>query len=144
MQVVPLQDMQKKTAILFRAFLLLTVFFLNTVIGFACALQSGLLEEHSHQQHHHHDMHHTQGMQHDHKKQTHRCCGDAMVKFALVDKSQTHQEDMVQLPVFALLYPLISLNLISEGGYNPGHRYTVLRQYPPPADICIAIQSFRI
>jgi len=130
--------MSQKTAISLKAILLLVVFFLNTAIGFACALQSGLLTTH------HHDMQHMHVKHHDHRQQSHRCCGDGMVKFALVDKSKLYQDDTAQLQVFALLYPVLSLNILSERHLFAGHRYLVLQQYPPPVDICVSVCSLRI
>jgi len=130
--------MSQKTAISLKAVFLLIVFFLNTAIGFACAVQSGLLTTH------HHDMHQMHVKHHNHKEQTHRCCGDGMVKFALVDKSKSYQDDSLQSPVFALLFPVLNLNILPEGHLFAGHRYTALRQYPPPVDIYVSVRSFRI
>lgn len=130
--------MNKKTIISLRACFLLVVFFLNTAIGFACAIQSDLWSGG------HHDMHDMHAMHHEQQKPPHQCCGDGMIKFEQLDKSKAQQDESVQLPVLVYLYPVIHLSGLSQGYRNPLNKYVALRQNPPPTDIRVSIQSFQI
>ncbi|MCF6407057.1 hypothetical protein L3C95_29440 [Chitinophaga filiformis] len=130
--------MNKKTIISLRAVFLLFVFFLNTGIGFACAVQSDLWSDG------HHDMHDTHAMHHEHKKAPHKCCGDDMVKFEQLDKSQSQLDESAPLPLQACLYPVLYLPAIYQGYYGIRHKYIVPQQNPPPVDIRVSIQSFQI
>ncbi|SHN45987.1 hypothetical protein [Chitinophaga sp. CF418] len=127
--------MNKKTIISLRALFLLFVFFLNTGIGFACAVQRDLWSDG------HHDMH---GMHHEHKKAPHKCCGDGMVKFEQLDKSKSQLDESVQLSLQVCLYPVLYLPGFCQDDYGVQHKYVVPQQHPPPVDIRVSIQSFQI
>jgi hypothetical protein len=130
--------MNKKTIISLRACFLLVVFFLNTAIGFACAIQSDLWSDGHSAMHDMHVMHHEQ------QKPPHQCCGDGMIKFEQLDKSKAQQDESVEQPVLVYLYPVIHLSGLSQGYRNPLNKYVALRQNPPPPDIRVSIQSFQI
>ncbi|PWV48841.1 hypothetical protein [Chitinophaga sp. S165] len=130
--------MKKKTIISLRALFLLLVFFLNTGVGFACAIQSDLW---SNEHRHMHDMH---AMHHEHQKAPHECCGDGMVKFEQLDKSNVQQDEVVQLPALVYIYPVIYLSGPSQAYLNTLRRYVTPPQDPPPTDIRVSIQSFQI
>ena len=139
--------MKSKKTISLRALFLLLVFLMNTAVGFACALESGLLTDGHHDMHQMHDMHNMHGkhqMSHAPKKSTHRCCGDGMIRFELLDKTQSHHDDIKWLPLQALLFPVKWLPVPPVSWSATTHRYVLLRQHPPPDDIRIAIQSFQI
>jgi hypothetical protein len=130
--------MDKKTTISLRALFLLIVFFLNTSIGFACAVGTGLWSDHRH------DMQDMHAMHHDEKQPVSHCCGDGMVKFELLDKSKAQQDQMAYFPVQALLYPVLQLTGLSEWHRSNPHQSIALKQNPPPVDIRVSIQSFQI
>jgi hypothetical protein len=130
--------MKKKTIISLRALFLLLVFLLNTVVGFACAIQSDLWSDG------HHDMHDMHAMHHEHQKAPHQCCGDGMIKFEKLDKSNTQLDESVQLPVLVYLFPVIYLSGPSLGYLNTLRKYAARQQDPPPVDIRVSIQSFQI
>lgn len=138
MPAVSLCYMNKKTIISLRACFLLVVFFLNTAIGFACAIQSDLWSDG------HHDTHNMHVMHHEPQKPPHQCCGDGMIKFEQLDKSKSQQDESVQLPVQVYLYPVIYLSGLSQGYHNTLNKYIAPRQNPPPVDIRVSIQSFQI
>ncbi len=130
--------MKKKTIISLRALFLLLVFFLNTGVGFACAIQSDLWSDG------HHDMHDMHAMHHQHQKAPHQCCGDGMIRFEQLDKSNLQQDEVVQLPVLVYLYPVIYLSGPSQAYLNTLRRYVIPPQDPPSTDIRVSIQSFQI
>jgi hypothetical protein len=132
--------MKNKTIISLRALFLLLVFFLNTGVGFACAIQSDLWSAGHHDMSDMHAVHHGQ----DHQKAPHQCCGDGMVKFEQLDKSNAQPDESLQLPVLVYLYPVIYLSIPSQGYLNMLRRYVSPRQDPPSVDIRVSIQSFQI
>jgi hypothetical protein len=132
--------MKNKTIISLRALFLLLVFFLNTGVGFACAIQSDLWSDGHHDMHDMHAMHHEQ----EHQKAPHQCCGDGMIKFEQLDKSNAQPDDIVQLPVLVYLYPVIYLSNPSQAYLNTLRRYITQQHVPPPVDIRVSIQSFQI
>lgn len=133
--------MKSKMSISFRALFLLIVFLLNTAIGFACALTSGLLITPAHHSHDKHASHHGH---HAPVKPSHHCCGDDMVSFALLDKTKSWNDDHTWIPLPVTLLPVKWLTVPSASWSAISHRYVILHQYPPPKDIRIAIQSFLI
>ncbi|WP_143087666.1 hypothetical protein [Chitinophaga sp. YR627] len=139
--------MKSRTTISFRALLLLIVFLMNTAVGFACALESGLWTERHHDTHQMHDMHDMHGkhqMDHAPKKSSHRCCGDGMIRFELLDKTQSHHDEIKWLPLQAVLFPVRWLSVPPVSWSAAPHRYVILHQHPPPIDIRVSIQSFQI
>jgi hypothetical protein len=138
--------MHKKTIIQLRAIFLLIVFFLNTGIGFACAVHSGLWkgkEQHMHRMDGTHTTHHPAAPQ-EKSPASHHCCGDGMIKFEQLDKSMDHQPDSVLMPFCLLQHPVFYIAALQHGYRTIPHEYVVLRQHPPPEDIRVSIQSFQI
>lgn len=88
-----------------------------------------------------HDMH---AMHHEHKKASHKCCGDAMVKFEQLDKSKSQLDESVHLPLQTCLYPVLYLPGIHQGYHSVQPGYILPQQNPPPVDIRVSIQSFQI
>jgi len=156
----------------FRAALLLAVFGLNTVVGFACAIgvDMGFNSKHHHEEestdavvHIHSDgkkhIHHGKKNTHGHNKshqhnqdKTHNdskdgkdnCCNDQVLKFEQTDKSIPHSLSIVH-PLFliACLDVFYNVNLPSPGLVKDIKQF-VRNYHPPIADIRIAIRSFQI
>jgi hypothetical protein len=155
-----------------KAFCLLSVFSLNTVVGFACSvgLDMGFNSKHHHDEesteavvHVHSDgkkhIHyekkntheHNNPHQHDQDKTHHNsneekdnCCNDQVLKFEQADKSIPHSLNIVH-PLFliAFLDVFYNVNLPSPGLVKDIKQF-VRNYHPPIADIRIAIRSFQI
>jgi hypothetical protein len=101
---------------------LLVVFFLNTMVGMACALAP-------------------HGCCHKHVVvEEHHCCNDSVLKFQQLDKSLEQYFNTV-LPFPAVLVTFPSLQMTCRSVPLP---YRIVKQEPPPKDIRVSIQSFQI
>lgn len=140
-----------------KALLLLTVFSLSTIAGFACSIgvNMGYNKDHhgsTPSQHEHnasqkadhphesHDAdHHTDSSETD-------CCADGVIQISQTDKRTTTIETSLQPPVFLLTYLsfiqycLPSVNTDDE---VKNYKYLQRKRFSFP-DICIAVQSFLI
>lgn len=154
--------MKGNTSIQLKAALLLIVFSLNTVIGFACSMgvDMGFNATHHHdgeakettvyvhadgKTHRHHDKapkHH-----HDAKKDSEKggCCTDGVVKFQNLDKNLTaNNNTAINAPVFAaILNSFFCLDIFTPEQV-PAQKHIAQLFHPPPPDIRILIQSFQI
>ncbi|SHN36157.1 hypothetical protein [Chitinophaga sp. CF418] len=151
--------MKRNTSIQrFKAALLLTVFLLNTVVGFACAvgLDMGFNPTHHHEHnetggaqtkgsHHqadvnHHHHHHPQ------KKEKDNCCNDNVIKVIQTDKSRSPALDFSINPAFFIVFvsTFYNVDLWASSRAKVNSRYFVRSYHPPIPDIRIAIQSFQI
>lgn len=112
--------MSGKTIISFKAFFLLTVFFLNTIVGMACALTPhGCCK----------------------KYHNRNCCNDSVQKFQQLDKSPEQYFEMTALePALIIHHYFITPSPVSIFPL----RYNVTRQNLPVHDIRVAIRSFQI
>ncbi|HWJ92396.1 MAG TPA: hypothetical protein VNR87_14870 [Flavisolibacter sp.] len=145
-----------------RAIVLLTVFSLNTVAGFACSVGIDLGYN---TRHHEHANHSLKGShKHDRHKHTHAhtepvnivahlsmpqddCCSSQVNDFALMDKSVVSNNLLLQAPVF-----LLATNFRNALFENAGTDVTVNSRFRfvrrscslDDTDIRIAIQSFQI
>lgn len=151
--------MTTKITIKLKAALLLTVFSLNTAIGFACSagLDMGFNSKH------HHDeeigvsnSHNQDGTRHQHDEATNihkksktakdHCCNDEVIKFSQVDKAIPQSSDSWVNPSF--FSPFISsfyeTDVIFTSKVINNGRYFLRSYHPPITDIRIAIQSFQI
>ena len=154
--------MKRKSGIPRKAFFLLIVFLLNTVVGFACSVGLGMAAVTAH----HHDVresgvhHHEKGHEHhdhqavngpDHhsskeKKTTEDCCTDQVQK---IEKTDKLSPPVSAFSVYQPLYTLISPNYIHletslSSLYLLRPKYEVRDDHPPIPDIRIALQSFQI
>jgi hypothetical protein len=105
-----------------KAYFLLVVFFLNTLVGMACALTP-------------------RDCCHKHEAiASKHCCNDAVLKFQQLDKSlEQHFNTVMNTPVVFITLP--SLQVV----YNSYPlQYRIIRQEIPPDDIRVSIQSFQI
>ena len=159
--------MIKKTCIQLKAALLLIVFSMNTVIGFACAIGIDMGYNNSHHEaevievkvhvhadgknHHHKNeqkkSHHDEAAANHHDKKDGSkkddCCTGEVLEFNQMDKSQAAKIG-IDIPVF---YTIINVYFginIFETVQLPTQKYTARHFHPPPPDICIAIQRFQI
>ena len=151
--------MIKKTCIQLKAALLLIVFSMNTVIGFACAIGIDMGYNNSHHEaeatevavhvhadgkKHHHDKKPVAN-HHDKKDASKKddCCTNEIMKFQQSDKNMTAKTG-INMPVFvAILTTFFGIdNFKSVQSSSP--KYIASYFHPPPPDIRIAIQSFQI
>ncbi len=148
--------MNRKKSIQFKAAILLIVFSLNTVIGFACAVGLDMgFNSHHHEEsaievteNHHHDKshHHDEADIHHHQTNNNKdnCCNDGVMKFQQVDKNIATSFSLVN-PLFftSFLISYYNIDILSSNNRISEIKYFV-RSHPPIPDIRIAIQSFQI
>jgi len=140
----------------FKAAILLTVFLLNTVVGFACAvgLNMGFNSTHHHGHgkteateikgsHHHADVDHHH---HHQKKDKDNCCNDNVIKLVETDKSLSAVPHFSINPAFSVIFvsTFYNIDLLTSSRAKVNSRYFVRSYHPPIPDIRIAIQSFQI
>ncbi|MCD0488079.1 hypothetical protein LPB86_07550 [Pedobacter sp. MC2016-14] len=142
-----------------KVMLLLIVFLLNTVVGFACAIgiDMGFNSAHLEQESEGHGHHHSQTERYAHNSHQHvqhpkqdankdNCCKDEAAKLTKSDKLNNPVVDLSQISLpFMLLvgnvYPQIAeLRLPS----NVSNAYFSRHCRSPIRDVRIAIQSFQI
>jgi len=140
----------------FKAILLLTVFLLNTVVGFACAVGLDMSFNSTH--HHEHEetevietkgSHHHAGVNHHHhhqKKEKDNCCNDNVIKLVQTDKSLSPVQDFNITPAFFIVFvsTFYNIDILASFRAKANSRYLVRSYHPPIPDIRIAIQSFQI
>jgi hypothetical protein len=154
-----------------KAVFLLTVFALNTVIGFACAIGVNMVfnsnhhhgeaeetgavahvhadgkrhihqeEAENHKPHHHHN----DVANHKHSNSEGGCCNDKVIKFGQLDKA-TSQNLAYVSPVFFTAFVSVFYNtgILYLSRAAPSLEYFARGHHPPIPDIRIAIQSFQI
>jgi hypothetical protein len=157
--------MKKIKSIQLKAAILLIVFSLNTIIGFACSvgLDMGFNSHHHEEEvteaavHMHSDgkkhLHHNEARDHhsDKVKAHHEksdkdnCCNDEVTKIAQQDKAIAPSISIIS-PVFftALISTFYNEDALLSNGADSHIRYLVRRHHPPIPDIRLAIQSFQI
>lgn len=155
--------MKRNTSIKLKAAFLLTVFALNTVVGFACAIG---IDMGFNSQHHHDDdeatevsVHlHADGKKHEHHNEPNKhhhdeknsskkddCCNDKVTKFEQLDKSVAHSLNIIH-PIFftSFLSAFYNVHLLHPSDVIIDNKHFVRSYHPPIPDIRIAIQSFQI
>jgi hypothetical protein len=164
--------MKKNISIQFKAALLLAVFGLNTVVGFACAIgiDMGFNSKHHHDEesteavvHIHADgkkhIHQEKKNTHEHSKPHHHyqdkndnksneekdnCCNDQVLKFEQTEKSVPHSLNIIH-PLFLIAFFDVFYNVtLPYFDIVKDIKQFVRNYHPPIADIRIAIQSFQI
>lgn len=133
--------MKIKSSILFKVALLIMVFLLNTVVGFACSLGTDMsfnTEHHEHGQ--------AKSDHHTSKQAKDNCCKDEVAKILKSDQQTKpivyyNFQSLTFLisPVFYYADPVV--NFIPD---NSSGKYFAHHCRPPISDIRIAIQSFQI
>ncbi len=156
--------MKQNISIQIKAALLLIVFSMNTVIGFACAvgIDMGFNSTHHHEDetteaalHVHADgkkhNHHNEAGGHQHKADAHKscdgkdnCCDDQVTKFSQLDKSVP--QSLAVNPIFftAFISSFYSIDILAASQVTKSTKYFVRGHHPPIPDILIAIQRFQI
>lgn len=153
--------MIKNLSIQLKAALLLIVFSMYTVIGFACAvgIDMGFNTKHHDEEtketpvhvhaegkkHQHHDeatKHH-----HDSKEDSEKggCCNDGIMKFQSLDKSLNQNSNIsINVPAFITMHSSFFGTDIFKQPQAFEPKYIVRFLHPPPPDIRILIKSFQI
>ena len=159
--------MNRTISIKIKATLLITVFSLNTVMGFACSMgidmgynKSHHSEEatevsvhvHADAKKHHHENerkkshHHESAVNHHDKKEGSKkddCCTHEIIKFQQLDKNLAAKIG-INMPVFVSIstafFGIDNFKFVQSS--SP--KYIASYFHPPPTDIRIAIQSFQI
>ena len=148
-----------------KAALLLIVFSLNTVIGFACAvgIDMGYNSKHHHDDdeateiavHVHADSkkhnHYNVEDNYHHKADAHKscddkdnCCHDKVTKFSQLDKAIP--QSLSDNPIFftAFISSFYNIDIFVASQNTKSTKYFVRGHHPPIPDILIAIQRFQI
>lgn len=152
--------MKSTRSIQLKAALLLVVFAMNTIVGFACSMgvDMGFNRSHHALEAAKGSVHiHKDGKKHLHKPVTgkHRheskkkaskaddCCKEKVVKLQTADKNFQYTKTGVTTPVviIAKAYADFAVLAIARPAME---EYTACHFHPPPRDIRIAIQSFQI
>lgn len=154
--------MNKNISIQLKAALLLIVFSLNTVIGFACAMGVDMgFNTHHHEQeetiktttHDHadgtlHKHHHEAVKQHHNAKEDSKkddCCNDKVIKFQNVDKNVAAKTIVTPPAEFvAIITTYIGIDLHHFAKVSSLQKDLITLFYPPPQEILISIQKFQI
>ena len=155
--------MKKIKSIQLKSAFLLTVFSLNTIIGFACAVGLDMgFNSHHHQQkvsevqvhqdgkHHHNNKakeHHDESVKdNQHANDKDNCCNGGVIKFQQVDKNVAASFGLINPVVFSsFLASFYDNNILSSNNRISTINDFVRRHHRPPIpDIRIAIQSFQI
>lgn len=159
--------MKGNTYIQFKAALLLIVFSMNTVIGFACAMGADMGYNNSHHEAEATEVAvhvHADGKKHHHEnepKKSHNdepaanhhdkkdgskkddCCTNEVMQFQQLDKNLAAKVSM-NMPVFiAIITTYFGIDIFKTVKL-PVDKYSARHFHPPPPDIRIAIQSFQI
>lgn len=159
--------MSKKLSIQVKAAILLIVFSLNTVVGFACGvgIDMGFNSTHHHDEeatetsvhihadgirHVHHDeviKHHDEAANNHHESKNGKdnCCNDMVKEFNQFDKSLPHSVSFIN-PVFFVTFvsAFYNIDVLFHSQITPNTKYFVRSYHPPIPDVRIAIQSFQI
>ena len=150
--------MIRDISIQLKAALLLMVFGLNTVVGFACTLGLDMgFNSHHHEEEGRPVVHvHSDCKKHQHNNEAdkhHRskdgkddCCNGEVVKFEKLDKSVPQSIKVTTHPVFLTSYPpIFYFNYVLYSSQTTVSIKQFVRNYHPPIpDIRIGIQSFQI
>jgi predicted 3-demethylubiquinone-9 3-methyltransferase (glyoxalase superfamily) len=153
--------MKRNISIQLKAALLLVVFGLNTVVGFACSMgvDVGFNTAHHHDEatkvslHIHADgkkhQHHQEANKHQHdKKGTSKkdgCCNDKVISFQILDKNlNQNSKTAIDVPGFAAILSSFFGTTILKTVPAVPQKHIVPTSHPPPPDIRIAIRSFQI
>ena len=140
----------------YKAFFLLFVFSLSTIIGFACAAGVDMgFNKHHHEENNFaissinkEEEHHHQQTSHHHgdkiPSEKGGCCTNSVIEFQKLDKNTSLSSLVFFTPVFvACIYHYNRINITGIEAIA-SHRPVIRHYYPPPRDIRVSIQSFQI
>lgn len=153
--------MKKNISIKIKAALLLVVFSLNTVIGFACAMGVDMgfnslhhdTEEtietsiHIHADGNKHNPHDEVATHYNNSKEDSEndgCCNDGVMKFQSIDKNiNTNTNSVISIPVLTtILTNIFGLDIFAQEQLS--NQKNIAQFFYPPPDIRILIKSFQI
>ncbi len=148
--------MKRNISIQLKAALLLVVFGLNTMVGFACAIgvDMGFNSNHHEEEETEVSVHtHKDGKKHHHEAEhKHKdsdkkddCCNDKVLKIFQTDKAVPQFAKLIS-PTFATVFipAYYTINISYPSQVSTSNKYYVRGHHPPILDIRIAIQSFQI
>ena len=139
-----------------RALVLLTIFSLNTVLGFACSVGVDMGynthhhahgEKHSHKQDHKHNHLNSISVKFTDASSKDDCCSNDVTRFSLLDKSVAANNLLIEAPVFILPFTSTFLSQsINESGLAVNSRFQFVRRssFLNDTDIQMAIRRFQI
>ncbi len=148
-----------------KAALLLIVFSLNTLIGFACTvgIDMGYNSKHHYDDdeatetanHVHADgkkhNHHNEASNHHHKADAHKssdgkdnCCHDKVTKFSQLNKAILQSSAYNPIFIDAFISSFYNIDILVASQITKNTKYFVRGHHPPIPDILIAIQRFQI
>ncbi len=146
-----------------KASVLLSVFSLNTVVGFACSvgLDMGFNSNHHEEStegvvHVHSDgkkhIHYEKKQDHKHEKSGHHksksgrdnCCNDQVLKVQQIDKSVPGFWNVAHLSFTSIFVSSINYDVFCPPGIAKDIKQFVRSYHPPISNIYIEVQSFRI
>ena len=140
----------------YKAFFLLFVFSLSTIIGFACAAGVDMgFNKHHHEENNFaissinkEEEHHHQQTSHHHgdkiPSEKGGCCTNSVIEFQKLDKNTSLSSLVFFTPVFvACIYHYNRINITGIEAIA-SQRPVIRHYYPPPRDIRVSIQSFQI
>ena len=142
--------MKKKKSIQIKATILLIVFSLNTVIGFACAVGIDMgFNSHHHKESsiasasmHHHD---ANVENHPTKNDKDNCCNGEVMQFQKIDKARASSITFINSVSFtSYRASFYNIDILSHSTQISDIKYFVRSHHPPIPDIRIAIRSFQI
>jgi len=136
---------------------LLTVFSLNTVLGFACSIG---VDMGYNSKHHEHEKKHRHSHKGPHKHHSHNhsyaqtikapnddCCINGVTKFNTLDKSVVQYSPGLSAPIFlpaGILTYILPDQIGDKTGINPAFQFVRRSCFLNDISIRIAIQSFQI
>lgn len=151
-----------------KALFLLSVFSLNTVVGFACSVgvDMGFNSNHHHDQeateavvhvhadgkkhihkekHNHDKSHQSQGKNHHKSKEgKDNCCNDEVLKFEQLDKSVPYSLNIIHPTFLIAFFDVFYNDSVPQSDVIKDIKQFVRSYHPPISNIRIAIQSFQI
>lgn len=146
--------MSKLTSIQIKAFILLFVFSLNSLISFAClvGIDMGFNSKDHHDEENiavtHNGSHHHDKADNHHKSKDNKdnCCNDKVINFAKIDKSvpETSYSGISSLSLNAFISSFYIVDVLATFKVTTSIKYFVRSYHPPIPDIRIAIQSFQV
>jgi ABC-type nickel/cobalt efflux system permease component RcnA len=148
--------MNKTLSIRLKAALLLIIFSMNIILGFACVVgvDMGFNTTHHHEEEAPEVHVHSDGKKHHHEEAEHKhshedskddCCNDKVLKLANADKAIPQSAKLLSLVSFTAFFTAyfnINISYLSQA--TTSNKYFVRGHHPPIFDIRIAIQSFQI
>lgn len=131
---------------------------MNTLVGFACTMEAGIVgtDHHENGDSHSHDAGHLHGNKTDHQhfsltpsannNDKDKCCNDNVLKFERIDKTVHYPINTSLESPASILYLRLYRLLLIISTFSPSTRLYPLSKWAPPPnqDIRVSIRSFQI